>query len=346
MTRRRERSTRARPGFTLVEVLVVISVIAVLISILGVAFSGALSSSRNVATQSLLRSVQIGIEQFKTDFGYLPPLVDGSKHTLDSIDDPMDKREELINHRYQSIYSLTVYLLGVGELAPYDASLGPNDDPDRHDGVQGPGIRDPGPDRSWGGARERDNHRPPRTGRTFGPYIDIGDGEGVLRRVTQADLNVPAGAMLPDFFADGDEDGSGADGVGDLFVITDRWNRPIRYYKDWPTRQDNNGVIEPSLDLIPIELRNVQSLRQHLATPRAGVIRAETQLDQNLLRAPYALLSAGPDADFGDTDTSGNWLGWGAPGEPGANFFDGIPSTDPAKFAVIDRVADNIRNTP
>lgn len=297
--------SRRHHGFTLVEVLVVISVIAILISILGVAFSGALSSSKNVATQSLMRSIQIGIDQFNTDFGYLPPLLDGAKHTLDSIDEPMDKREELIAHRYQSETTLATYLLGIGELAPHDASLGPNDDPDRHDGVQGPGFRDPGPDRSWGGARERDNHRPPRTGRTFGPYIDIGDGEGVLRRVTLADLNIPAGGDEEDFFPDGDEDGSGADGVGDLFVITDRWDSPIRYYKDWPTRQDNNGVVEPSLDLIPFELRNAESLRQQLAVPRAGIIKAEPQLDQNLLRAPYALLSAGPNADFGDTDTAG-----------------------------------------
>lgn len=335
-TFQRSNPARSIRAFTLVELLAVIGIIALLISILGVAFSGALAAGRNAATESLLRNIQTGVQQFENDFGYLPPLVDGSKRTLDSIEDPMEQREELINHRFHSVYSLPLYLLGVGELAPIDEDLGPNDKPDRHDGKQGPGFRDPGVDRSWGGARNRAKHRAPTTGRVFGPYLDIGGGEDVLRKVELRDLVLPDNADPEDFFADGDDTGMGADGVGDLFVFTDRWDNAIRFYKGWPTREgDGNGLFRPSLNTIPLELRTQDSMIQHLTAPLST--GADPLLDPDLLRTPYALLSAGPDGDFGDTDAGGVWINSG-------DFFMG--ADDPDKINVIKRIKDNIRTTP
>ncbi|RMH26044.1 MAG: type II secretion system protein [Planctomycetota bacterium] len=333
--------SRRSPGFTLIEMLVVITIIALLLSLLGVAFSGALGAGKRAATTSLMRAVQTGLEQFHTDFGYYPPLIDGHKHTLDAIPDPDDKRAELIDHRFSSPYSLTVYLLGVGELAP--DTTDPDPDPNRHDGVEGPGLRDPGPDRSWGGARERAEHRAPTTGRVYGPYVDIGDGEGVLRRVEERDFpwafDLPSGAKLEDFFADGDEDGAGADEVGDLFVFTDRWDSAIRFYKDWPTREVVNGSPVSSIDLVPLELRTRDSILQTISAPMTGPAAADPNLDPTLLRAPYALLSAGADASFGDTDETGRWL-------DSEQWLENASTDDPAKVGIIDAVDDNIRVTP
>ena len=335
-----------RPGFTLMELLVVISIIALLIGLLGVAFSGALATSKKAATESLMRNIQTGLEQFHTDFGYYPPLIDGKKDTLESRKkSPQTNdqfRQELKDHRYYSPYSLTVYLLGVGQLAPYDQQA-EMDNPARDDGVEGPGFRDPGPDHSWGGAIDRMDHRAPASGRVFGPYIDIGDGEGILRRVEARDfpwsLPLQTGATLDDFFANentmDDSGPSDPNRKGDLFVLTDRWDNPFRYYKGWPTRELDNNTPKPSLDLVPAELRTHESLLQSLLQPRPGAVRSDPQLDPALMRAPYALLSGGPDADFGDTDADGKWL-------DSEMFFNNSTTA----MAVIDRIDDNIRTTP
>ncbi len=324
-----------RRAFTLIELMVVIGIIAILIGLLGVAFSGALGSSRNAATSSLMQNIQTGLQQFETDFGYLPPLIDGHKHAIDAIDDPNVFASELRDHRYHSVYTLPLYLLGIGEIAPYDSSIQPGDDPDRYDGKQGPGFRDPGPDHAWGGARDRSNHKPKRTGRVYGPYIDIGDGEDILRRSVPDDFAVPNSAVLRDFFADGNVNGNGADQVGDLFVLEDRWGQAIRYYKLWPTREKVGAAILPSLDLVPFELRTVDSINQAVFRPGQDV-RADPLVDPDLIRASYALLSAGADTDFGDTDADGQWL-------DDSILFN---SADEIIIAISKRVGDNIRTTP
>lgn len=64
------RSTRL--GFTLVELLVVISIIAILIALLIPALSGARTSARKAQTQSLFTAVSTSINQFKSQNGRLP----------------------------------------------------------------------------------------------------------------------------------------------------------------------------------------------------------------------------------------------------------------------------------
>lgn len=321
-----------RRAFTLIELLVVIVIIGLLLGLLTVAFSGALSKSKNVATENLLRNIQTGVQQFENDFNYLPPLIDGHKHAMEASDDPA---KELRLHRYYSAYSLPLYLLGVGELAP-DNGTSAAQDPNRHDGHEGPGFRDPGPDRSWGGARERDTdtHRPTTTGRIYGPYIDVGDGSDVLRKAEARDFTVAPDSGIDDFFADENDDG-----VGDLYVFQDRWGSAIRYYKGWPTREEINGTVQSSLRRVPIELRKPESIEQHMYAPHS-VFGADPMLDQEILRAPYALLSAGADGDFGEADEDGEWI-------DEKNFFMDVgPAFPEKKQAVLKRIRDNIRVTP
>jgi prepilin-type N-terminal cleavage/methylation domain-containing protein len=61
-----------RPGFSLVELLVVVAILVILIALLVPALGGARDSARNAATQSLMASVSAGFVAFKADTGRQP----------------------------------------------------------------------------------------------------------------------------------------------------------------------------------------------------------------------------------------------------------------------------------
>ncbi|MEM1329715.1 MAG: type II secretion system protein [Planctomycetota bacterium] len=62
-------------AFSLIELLVVIGILAVISAIVFAALGGARAQARRSADTSLARTLQTGVEQFRTDFGFLPPLV-------------------------------------------------------------------------------------------------------------------------------------------------------------------------------------------------------------------------------------------------------------------------------
>lgn len=66
------RSTR---GFTVLELLVVAAIIVGLIAFLGVALNGAIEGARRTSSQQAVRALAASVEQFETEFGFLPPLV-------------------------------------------------------------------------------------------------------------------------------------------------------------------------------------------------------------------------------------------------------------------------------
>lgn len=65
-------------GFTLIEVLVVISIIAILSAILFASFDTAREDSRNKALRSELKEVQLALELYKAQNGEYPPTADQS----------------------------------------------------------------------------------------------------------------------------------------------------------------------------------------------------------------------------------------------------------------------------
>lgn len=304
-------------GFTIIEMLVVIVIIALLVAITGVVYSRVMTGARRSATENFLRNMAQGIEQFHADFGYYPPMLDDDEEHLQpdhpqrltvvaASDDPVEHYEE---NRYFSVYTLPIYLLGMGDLNG-DEVLDAADD-----GVAGPGFRDPGPDRSWGGARERiydaadpadSTHKPASTGRAYGPYIDVSSGRNFMEEPAHK-----------------------------LYKFVDRWDTPIRYYTAWP----KTDAVDPTIRTLartPVELRTAESLLD-----QAGTDVAETHLDPDLLNAPYALLSAGPDADFGERTAEGESIG-DRPQDDST--FDELEQDE--KADVIDRVADNVRVLP
>jgi len=283
-------------GFTLVELLVVMAIILLLIGIAGGAFLGFQKRSSETAARSELETIAAGIEQFETDHGYLPPLIlddptvpSSQEEWCTSVTSRTTASDDLLRReRYHSVYSLAVYLVGVGELDP-SAS---RSDPDRHDGVAGPGFRDPGLDRAWGGALSRtdDTHRVEPRGQTYGPYVNVSDNG----RLRGADPN-----------GDYPEDtvrGASGDGPWDrMSVLVDLWDRPVRYYRYWPTRaldggDDDDGGSGSSLIDAPAELVSAEALR---AGGGSGVdAELDASLDPELARGSFALLSAGADGRF------------------------------------------------
>lgn len=288
-------------AFTLVELLVVISIIGVLAGVLLVAFGGVIRGSRTAQAERQLRAVVQAIETFKTDLTYLPPLLaipdagwrigddasqDATTVVPEASADPIDARAMLRRARYASEYTLATYLMGIGDVDGSEngtRQLGASTDND--DGNAGPGIRTPGPDKSWGGAVSRNDQTPAtgpgraiKTGRVFGPYLDPATMENALSLDTRTGL----------------------------FRILDVWGQPIRYYAGWPT-VDLNSTQTPrpkSVRFMPVELRTRTSVEKELASS------SDLQLDQGVLNVPYMVISAGapfevntdgsPRASFGD----------------------------------------------
>ena len=327
-----------RRGFTLIELLVVISIIVLLVGITLVVASSALKTAEISSTRFLMSSVSDGLEQFHTDFGYYPPLLrdDFNRSTpmRDVLEIQPDAGRLLRQYRFFSMTSLPVYLVGIGRLDPADVAS--DSDPERHDGVAGPGIRDPGPDHSWGGALDRTKNKPTRTGRVYGPYVDLGDGDS-MRPISHPDLG-----------SDDDSSVRAADSTGNdaldlsMPIIVDAWEQPIRYYRPgWSMRDPITG--EFTLEYTPLELLNSEAILGGF----------KPNLDPGITNSAYFLLSGGPNRKF----TGGRPMGAGS-GESKVQF-EPMPDTETNTNTLNDvdlvsgslsrmykMIKDNIRVTP
>ncbi|MDG2201353.1 MAG: type II secretion system protein [Phycisphaerales bacterium] len=231
----RLRSPRTTNGFTLVELVVVLGIIALLVSVLVIAVSGARESARVVQTTATMSAMSQGMVAFREDVGYLPPLLDESRGLMSPP--PLDDGN--IFERMQGYYSITSpaeYLLGYGhhgmdgfgwdsddddfayQFGPDALDDSSNDDPNHiyQDESDRFGIRHPGADGVWTstyatankgtlmGRRERFiNGKAKDDGPVLGPYMAL-PGKGVVGSLAWSH---------GDEDGDGDEDGH--EGVGE-----------------------------------------------------------------------------------------------------------------------------------
>ncbi|NRA59213.1 MAG: hypothetical protein HRU13_13965, partial [Phycisphaerales bacterium] len=178
--RSRSKQRGMRAGFTIVELGVSILVIAILIGLLLVGLNRLSSTAQSGAERANLISMKVAVESFKTDFGFLPPLVkDGLQYPTGAIvgpgsmaTPPVNDTDGTINtystsvgadleflrgqpgeefERF-SIYSLPYYLVG---------ALG-----EAYDGRDGPGFRE----------LRRDGTFRTTGGRLFEPKFEVTQG--------------------------------------------------------------------------------------------------------------------------------------------------------------------------
>lgn len=193
---RRCRGQRHR-GFTLVEALVTFAIVIVLAGLIFVAVGPAIRTARQSAQTQVIRSLKVGVDQFKQQFGFLPPLVDDADPFLvlsatqrrlkimgENQADPIAALRYLryeINPQQPRYSERTLPFYLVGNLGK---DLG---------GVDGPGYNTPEQDGSF-------SKLPPR----HEPLFETQD--------------------------------AGSAGSSSVAAIRDRWDTPIRFYRWQPVR--------------------------------------------------------------------------------------------------------------
>jgi len=93
----------ARRAFTIIELLTVVGIIVVLSGLLVVAVSSASKAAQAASTRSMMGAVSRGLTQFKTDMGYLPPVL--------GFPTPLQVTQI---QNYYSMTAMVEYLIGPG----------------------------------------------------------------------------------------------------------------------------------------------------------------------------------------------------------------------------------------
>ncbi|MGI9013012.1 MAG: prepilin-type N-terminal cleavage/methylation domain-containing protein [Phycisphaerales bacterium] len=289
-TGRREspgKSGGARRGFTLIEVLVVVGVIIILITLVIVGLALASGKAGAARTQALMGSISQGMAQFKSDHGMIPPtLGDRNPSMPDDLRNlfaPPAASDYAALQDWWSITTPAEYLLGYGGAA--------------YDGANGLGIRSPGHDGYWGGARDTSGNGTPGEvadrrpegfrpgpddrpeGRVYGPYIEINDE----RFVGSIDFNT-GNVFLPN------EAGYDSDAPK---AIVDYWGEPIRFYAKHPGRVKYPDRVMSLADVVLLRPYNMApgSSAASLYADAAG----DTSTSIALKSAEFALFSPGED---------------------------------------------------
>lgn len=124
---------RAGRGFTLVEVVFVVTIIIVLMALTAVTVGRSVRAARVASERQYILSLRIGVEHFKSTFGFLPPLVTGFSPTGGPAVAPASvPGGPILSGR--SPFSLPIYLLGTMGAA-YDGYDGLSQGTPREDGT-------------------------------------------------------------------------------------------------------------------------------------------------------------------------------------------------------------------
>ncbi|MBX3316316.1 MAG: prepilin-type N-terminal cleavage/methylation domain-containing protein [Phycisphaeraceae bacterium] len=279
MARQSTGSCRQR-AFTLVEVIFSILLIAILISISIVGIQAASRSAQASADRQAVLSLKVGVESFKQEFGFLPPLAKGE--VPPGSEEPFLTSDQRANVYNPSVASDLNFLRGRTGAA--DGAAISDDSAFRFsrqslpfylggildanaDGVDGPGFRAPRRDGTFASS-----------GPSYQPFVDT--SKKSLRAWPSSDSSRPY-----------------------VVEFRDRAGIAIRYYR-W--------VKESDAEIARSGLRAL-NIPKVLGDPTSDADERASPADANpLLRdAEFAIVAAGPNRVFGDIKIGGTDKGTG-----------------------------------
>lgn len=323
---------RAPRAFTVVELLTVVAVIVLLVGILVVVLSASAKAAQSASTRALMGTVSNALIRFKTDMGYLPPVLGSAPSGSSNMGTPGYLRDLLIPQaiggpnlpqqvgpqNYVSITSLVDYLVGPGGRdqdgyggvgTPLSGSLGAKEIPPA-------GIRSPLKDGAWGayltpttssqpigtfaqrnlpqGGGANASTHPNVSGRVLGPYLDLKDAT-IFGAVVGVDASGSAIIARP---GDNNWDETAPR------CIVDYWGQPIRYYRKGYlngdpklTRGKGSGAAAPGMgwDLSDIFVLRPQTFATGTEIDATADGNGDTTSSRQLQAADFALFSMGPD---------------------------------------------------
>ena len=326
---------KTRRAFTIIELLTVVGIIVVLVGLLVVAVSSASKVAQGASTRSMMGAVSRALTQFKTDMGYLPPVL-GSPTTGATQTGSVGYLRDLVLppnltggptplqvtqiQNYYSMTSMVEYLIGPGgrDEDGYGAIGIPANTTQGFKELPPAGIRSPLKDGVWGaylnpgpgnqtlGNFSRRNL--PLTaaantstvanvsGRMLGPYLELKDGS-LLGAIVGTDS--VTGQPIVARAGDNNWDPTKPK------VLLDYYGQPIRFYRKGyvngdPKRIGGKRVGEGTATDVGWDLSDIFVLRPQRFDPNTEIDgladgNGDTTTSRSLQMADFALFSSGPD---------------------------------------------------
>ncbi len=309
-----KQTTSGRHGFTLVELLMTISLIVILVSALALALNSARTSAMAAATTSRLTTLKMATVRFRDDIGYLPAVLDMNRNLAPlpafpdfSAGGPLNQYRYL-NQAWHSITSPAEFFVGYGDRDQDGFGRLPSSHVDFNASIEEIprfGIRHPSMDGVWRatdvfaitGAGLLGDRVPSNRGKLFGPYLEVDDDQ-MFGRIAFDGVDPkrdPITDQIKVFFP-GDPDYD----INQPMVIVDSWGSPIRYYRSvYPSPVDPDA---PEIGITRVFPQSSVYNRPMLSD--FFVLRPFDFSPDNVIDGSLADFRNGTSSDVGDTSTT------------------------------------------
>ena len=267
-------------GFTLLELLIVIAIIALLIAISAVSLTGVMNRGRTTKSNSLVQAVKIAILSYRNEFGELPPEVGPSglwrgAEGMAEWDYDIDGGQFTIpvnGANPGSAFTIAKHLMGK------NITKNVNGKDVEVDGVSGPGMRRPNTADGyfWDTSAQ---WQPTLKGKVYQPFIDARDESAFVQTTP-----IPGGS------AAGQQTAVAVDAFGGI----------IRYYN---FKNPGKGAQEPTY-----EERLISIFQSSTVTDPDQLQSDPSLIPTNLRNIGFAIVAPGEDGFagyWGETVTPG-----------------------------------------
>lgn len=337
MHEKTSRISRCRPerrAFTLIELLVSVAIVALIVALLLSGVSRVIQRAKSLSGQRAIDTLVLGVDQFESEFGFLPPLVHDGEVISQNMDDlrpavssgetPVDGPVEEVSVGDIQYERLVVWSEGDDFNFFRRRSGSGSDDVELPQG----GVWND--DRAWSDVRYSKFSLPYYLGGIGGKRLDGVNGPGSARPQSNGlfvGVGYPVGSTRDRYDPVVDPDATSLkqtigyfeaaeypehDGTAPAMpmppdshaAFVDPWGRAIRYYR-WETGRlvdDRRLVVESTLDLNippvlldPIVYAEGQNDPANVEDDNIDLTSGNTELRG----ARYAIVSAGPDGLFG-----------------------------------------------